>query len=172
MWATCCHDITNDAILSPKVGSQQYDAMVEDPYSEPTSYLIEITQAHMGTSEHYRMIHLENEGWAPGPLSRMTRIGGKKSQNIQPGRVLNSTDGYIQSTVDLVTEAIDKKLKKNYKQPIFLLVSFHDFILKDNDRIYSVFKRSVSDVLKSSSNPFERIYLIGSSGSLILRVDR
>jgi hypothetical protein len=102
----------------------------------------------------------------------MTRIGGKKSQNIQPGRVLNSTDGYIQSTVDLVTEAIDKKLKKNYKQPIFLLVSFHDFILKDNDRIYSVFKRSVSDVLKSSSNPFERIYLIGSSGSLILRVDR
>jgi hypothetical protein len=85
MWATHCEDVDDGAVLTPRIGSQPFDAEVVDSSHDPPSYFVEITQAHMGQTEHFRMIYLEKEGWAPGPLSEMTRFGERGSNDLRPG---------------------------------------------------------------------------------------
>jgi len=171
IWATYCEDVDDGAVLIPKIGSQPYDAEVQDPSHEPPSYFVEITQAHMGQSEHFRMIHLERRGWAPGPLSEMTRVGGRGSLDVHPGRVLGSVDGYIHKTTELVTEAIIRKLNKDYKRPIILVVAFEDFILKNYESTLAALSEPMIGLLSATENPFEAVYLVGMSSYLVLRVN-
>lgn len=81
-WGTVEGFVAPDAWLTPKVGSEPYDALVESVGAEPSQYFAEVTQAHMGQSEHFRMVNLEQKRWAPGPLSGLEREGGRGAPEI------------------------------------------------------------------------------------------
>src|SRR5690242_6003858 len=54
---------SDDVTIALVLGNQRYDATIED-HREPKSpfSFIEVTQAHQGENEHFRLLALEREG--------------------------------------------------------------------------------------------------------------
>jgi hypothetical protein len=170
IWATNSEHVAASAVIKPCIGSQRYDAIVEDAHHDPMRYFVEVTQAHIGQTEHFRMLHLENKGWAPGPLSEMKQTGSRSSRTIEPGRVLGTMTGQINKTIELVKEAISRKLRKDYERPIDLVVAFEDFIVKGDEGADNAIRRAANDALSSHPSPFSNVFIVGMSGNLILQV--
>ena len=63
--------INSTARLTPVLGNQSYDALVEDS-SAKVQYKLEITQAHEGQDEYLRMLALKRDGhvWPFGKISK------------------------------------------------------------------------------------------------------
>ena len=116
------------------------------------------------------MLHLEQKGWAPGPLSEVTREG-KGGGLLQPGRVTDSLMGHVSKTRSLIREAVERKLKKDYQQPIVLLVAFEDFIVKDEPSMSDLLCEDIASLTKETECPFFRIFLVGMSERLLIRVN-
>jgi len=171
IWAVNSESVSASALMSPCIGSQHFDAIVKDEALDPSEYYVEITQAHMGQSEHFRLLHLNNEGWAPGPLSAMRRVGQRGSGQIQPGRVLHSMAGQISQTVELIREAISRKIAKEYPQPIVLVVGFEDFIIKNDEDSGDILCVAAKTLLEAATHAFRDVFLVGMSGHLILKVN-
>lgn len=165
-WATTTPSLSPNALITPQVGSQPFDAVVESAGFEPSTFFAEVTQAHMGQSEYFRMLHLEQEGWAPGPLSGVERVGGRDSRTIRPGRVIGSVNGHISKTKSLVLRALQKKVGKAYERPTVLIVAFEDFIIKNDDTAFDQLAEHVAAYLAEVSHPFLRVYLVGTGGFL------
>lgn len=152
------------AQITPAIGSQSYDAVVTDDSSDPSTFFLEITQAHMGQSEYFRNLHINAHGWAPGPLTEMTRVG---SETI-PGRIMNSREGRIFRTEQLIASAIQRKLQKEYEPPIDLIVAFEDFGLDEEAQIIPRLTELAHREVDGLPNPFRRLFLTGMSGKLHL----
>lgn len=165
-WATTAEHVPPDAWIAPQIGSQQFDAMVHSPDSDPQDYFVEVTQAHMGQSEHFRMLHLEQKGWAPGPLSGVERVGGRGSNFMRPGRVMTSGDERISKTKGLVLKALENKIFKSYEPPTVLVVAFEDLILKTDDTAFGQVMAAAVTYLAEVAHPFFRVYLVGTAGRL------
>lgn len=170
IWACGADCVSERALITPRMGSQPFDAQIFDPEHDPDEYYGEVTQAHMGQVEHFRMLHLEKEGWAPGPLSGVTREG-KRGAALKPGRVTSSLTGHISKTRELIREAVVAKLKKDYPQPIVLLVAFEDFIVKNDPDIAEILRTDIVNLTNEEQSPFFRIFLVGTSERLLIRVD-
>lgn len=171
IWAVNSQTVSASALLSPCIGSQSFDAIVKDEAHDTADYYVEVTQAHMGQAEHFRMLHLESEGWAPGPLSEMKRVGPRGAGQIQPGRVMNSMQGHTCKTVELIGEAISRKMTKVYPQPIVLVVGFEDFIIKNNENASNILFVAAKNLCDTRSHVFRDVFLVGMLGHLILRVN-
>lgn len=169
-WATTSDDVAEDSLLAMKVGSQPFDATVHVPHDTPSDFFVEVTQAHMGQSEYFRMVHLEQHGWAPGPLSGVKREGGRLSTVMQPGRVLGSMAGHIRKTSELIIDSLSKKSDKSYPTPTVLIVAFEDLILKSDETAFDELCRPVEAILRSQPHSFWRVYLVGFAGNLTRRV--
>jgi len=170
VWASREESVSSQALIEPRIGSQSFDAVVWDPEHRPTSYFVEVTQAHMGQSEHFRMLHLEKEGWAPGPLSEMVREG-KRGGLIKPGRVMTSLKGHIEKTRELICDAVTAKIKKNYNEPIALVVALEDFILKNDAQVGEFLHKDMEDLIALHQPPFFCFFLVGMSGHILVRID-
>lgn len=168
IWANGTSHLSEDALVTPKVGSQSYDATVVDSNVEPSLYYLEVTQAHMGQSEHFRMLHLEREGWSPGPLSEVRRIGTRNKGTIMPGRILNSMSGNIQKTEELILDAIEKKLGKDYPPFTRLLVAFDDFVIRNEPSVSQRLRGAIDQLLDQNSCSFVKIDLVGMTENLLL----
>lgn len=114
------------------------------------------------------MLHLEEKGWAPGPLSEVTRIGTRKEGKIEPGRVMDSMEGHLQKTEELLVNAMNNKLGKNYHQSTRLLVTFEDFIIRKEPDVTQRLMRVIDKVLIDKECRFDQIYLVGMSEKLLL----
>jgi hypothetical protein len=171
VWASSEERVSEQALISPCIGSQSFDARVNDPNHEPQEYFVEVTQAHMGQVEHFRMLHLEQHGWAPGPLSELVREGGRGGR-ILPGRVVGNLRGHIERTRELIRSAINGKLEKDYQEPIALIVAFEDFILKNDPDVSEILKEDLKNIVGERSSPFFCFFLVGMSGHLRVKWDR
>lgn len=171
IWAVNSPSVTETAVITPSVDSQPCDAFVRDDGHEPAEYFVEVTQAHMGQTEHFRMLHLDKEGWSPGPLSEMQRVVDSNGQeSIRPGRVTDSMAGQLEKTIDLIRDAIARKVGKEYEPPIVLIVAFEDFIVKNDEGTAGVLERVAKEALAAAPSPFSHLVLVGMSGHLLVQV--
>lgn len=173
-WAARFFEDRADCVITPKLGSQNYDAVVSltnvDAY---TSLFVEVTQAHMGESEHHRLIHLQEHGWAPGPLSMMKKRGTEKvGLDVQPGRIVTTMEESIRITEQLITQAIQRKTKKRYEPTTVLLVAFEDFVISKEPAIERRLLDCMKEAAASEMHFFEGIYLVGMSGKLLIEGPR
>lgn len=170
IWANQQEDPTL-VTLEPAIGSQNYDAFVIDKQKESKTYHLEVTQAHMGVQEHWRRLHLLNEGWAPGPLQEMKCVEkGPAGLKIKPGRMANTLEGLIRQTKDLIYKALDKKATKNYPTDTQLIVAFEDYLIYKSEGIEEQLKELACKFINKNTLPFTHIHLVGNSRRLIVTV--
>jgi hypothetical protein len=171
MWAVNSPGVSEAAVITPSVDSLPYDAVVIDEGRDPREYFVEVTQAHMGQTEHFRMLHLETEGWSPGPLSEMQRVIDSDGQRtIQPGRVTDSMAGQVGKTIELIAEAITRKVEKRYEPPTVLIVAFEDFVVRNHEGVATQLASACRDLLAARPSPFLYLDLVGMSGRLLIHV--
>lgn len=170
IWSMILYSDTKGVSVEPKLDSGRRDAIVTTPWGQ---YPIEITQAHTGESEHLRTIHLEEHGWAPGPLSEMTKSGTKKTGlTVKPGRTLGTMIGHVSQVRKLLEDAIRKKAKKSYPNDTRLIVMFEDFVLKDEAGIEAELISSITTVDGEIGLPFSHVYLVGWSRKLFFEYEK
>lgn len=161
--------LPDQVVVKPKIGSQNYDAIVTDKRGDLETFYIEVTQAHKGESEHLRRLHLEREGWSPGPSLDMIKIGTKaKGLTVKAGRLLTTLEGAVRQAETLVREAVQRKIRKNYPESTRLLVAFEDVIVVKAESIEQRLRETVEHSINGQHCPFSHIYLVGMSQKLLI----
>lgn len=163
-------DTPEQVLVKPKIGSQNYDALVIDRRAgTEESFHVEVTQAHRGESEFLRRLHLQREGWAPGPLQDMSKVGSKLTGLIvKAGRLLTTIEGSVRKSEALVFEAVQKKVGKCYPKATRLVVAFEDFIVAKAERIEQRLALTVERAVAGKECPFSHVYLVGTSRRILV----
>lgn len=174
IWAKKFYENSEEVKIKPIIGSQNYDAVVINSMSDKEEFFIEVTQAHeenSGYQEHLRVLHLMSEGWTTGPFSVTSNEGKKTCKKIKPGRVLHSMDGLVQKTLERISEAINKKISKNYPSNTHLLVTFDDHLVAKENSIEQTLLGKVNDIAQAQKSNFPFIYLVGKFDKLLFIYD-
>jgi hypothetical protein len=152
--------------IEPKAGSQNYDAVVT-MHATNQSFYMEVTQAHKGDQEHYRRLLAELQGWAPGPSHDVIKRGTKaRGIEVEAGRVWTSVEVVKLRCFELITGAIQRKLKKGYPFGSRLLVAFQDIVVARTDRINEQLLEVVEVATEGRACPFTHIHLVGMNRRL------
>lgn len=154
--------------IEPKIGSQNHDAIVTT-HDVDQPFHVEITQAHKGDQEYYRRLFLEREGWAPGPSHDVKKSGTKaRGIVVEAGRTLASFEAVKRKSFELISDAIQRKLKKKYPPDIRLLVAFEDLAIAGSDDINAQLYEVIQVATQERVCPFTHIYLVGLSRKLLI----
>ncbi len=152
---------TDQILLQPVIGSQNYDAIITDLRSKPNaqSYL-EITQSHEGENDYLRRLALQEQGFVFMP-SHVTKTGTKKT-GLQVSVKPNVNSGKIaENELNRIVDAAKRKAGKNYPTNTSLIIVF------DDDRF---FQRRIENVtlddffrkyILSLDLRFSILYLVG-----------
>ncbi|MGY2221097.1 hypothetical protein ACW9IK_00235 [Pseudomonas gingeri] len=152
--------------IEPKVGSQNFDAVVT-MHDGNHSFHVEVTQAHKGDQEHYRRLLAEQQGWAPGPSHDVIKRGTKaRGIEVEQGRILTSVEAVKRKCFELITDAIQRKLKKEYPVGSRLLVAFEDIVVARADRINEQLLEVVEAATEGRVCSFTHIHLVGMNRRL------
>ena len=81
---------------------------------------------------------------------------------------MTSMEDHLQKSEDLVIEAIRRKLGKNYPESTRLLVTFEDFIIKNEPNVAGRLRTAIRKLLAGKDCTFETIYLVGMSEKLLI----
>lgn len=121
--------------ITPVLGNQNFDATVQDQRSPPSKFSkIEITQAHEGENDFLRMLYLEREGHT-NLLGRVEKSGTKQTGiSVSVASEAQSHNHVLADKIKLVSNALDRKLAKEYDMDTALLVVFDDMIAIQSDR--------------------------------------
>ena len=113
--------------IALKVGSQGYDATVQDRRAESSGIeYIEVTIANEGEIDYLRMLQLHEKGQVSG-LGRVTKTGTKKTGllvHIEPKAV--SQAQVLEKERRFIAQAIERKLTKTYPVGTALVIAFDD----------------------------------------------
>ncbi len=118
---------TEQVLLQPVIGNQNYDAVVTDFRTKPASKTyIEITQAHEGENDYWRRCQLLEKGFVPlhSPVIK-TRIKKTKIQVSIPFEA-NSVEDRVKIELEMILDAARKKEHIDYPSNTFLIISFED----------------------------------------------
>lgn len=154
--------------IEPKAGSQNYDAVVT-MHATNQSFHMEVTQAHKGDQEHYRSLLAELQGWAPGPSHDVIKRGTKaRGIEVEVGRMWTSIEAVKLRCFELINDAIQRKVKKDYRFGSRLLVAFQDIVVARADRINEQLLEVVQAATEGRPCPFTHIHLVGMSRRLAI----
>ena len=152
--------------IEPKAGSQNHDAVVT-MHDANQSFHVEVTQAHKGDQEHYRLLLAELQGWAPGPSHDVIKRGTKaRGIEVETGRMWTSVEAVKLKCFELITDAIQRKLKKDYPFGSRLLVAFQDIVVARADRINEQLLEVVQAATEGRPCRFTHIHLVGMNRRL------
>ncbi|AGG08567.1 hypothetical protein btf_1503 [Dehalococcoides mccartyi BTF08] len=112
IWAERKFGNTDQILLKPVIGSQNYDAIVIDKRTEPsTETYIEITQAHEGGNDYWRRCQLLNKGYV---FSNAPVIKSGKGKNLQvsiPETATPVEAGVKTNLIELLMPQTEKLIK-------------------------------------------------------------
>lgn len=148
--------------IQHRIGSQNFDAEVVDRRirKSPFKY-IEITQAHEGENEHYRMIALERDGHV-NVLGTVTKTGTKHTGiTVEVTNEARSHACVLSQELTRIEKAIDRKLRKPYAEGTALVVAFDDYIAIQSGKDMDTLRKFVSEVLISRIVNFRWLALVG-----------
>lgn len=157
-----------DVLIGLKIGSQNYDAVVEDSRDGETKTIhVEITQAHEGEDEYLRMLALHENGnvSALGPVSK---TGTKRSGLcIKVDSIAVSQQEVLERESKRIGDAIARKLGKPYPKNTLLLVAFDDIMAHDREDNINNIRESIDRSITVSSNISE-IVVVGLHNNLCI----
>jgi hypothetical protein len=118
---------TDQVLMQPIIGDQNYDAIVTGPRSKPASQsYIEITQSHEGESDylHSVVLHMQGYDFSHSPVHK---IGTKKTgmqvstqaKAFEVGEIANKE-------LEKIVDAAKKKAGKDYPINTSLIIVFKD----------------------------------------------
>ena len=155
-------------MIQLKVGSQNYDAIVEDGRDGEDKILhVEITQAHEGESEYLRMLALHENGHVSA-LGPVTKTGTKRSGlSIKVDSVAVSQQEVLERESKSVADAISRKIGKPYPENTLLLVAFDDIMAHDREDNIQNIRQAIDSSIISPSN-ISNIVLVGLHKNLCI----
>ncbi len=164
IWAERKFGNTDQILLKPVIGSQNYDAIVIDKRTEPsTETYIEITQAHEGGNDYWRRCQLLNKGYV---FSNAPVIKSGKGKNLQvsiPETATPVEEG-VKNELDRIVDAANRKANKNYPDNTSLIIFFDDTKLSE-ERLKALNLPTLDDFVKKNlmnlNLTFTTLYLVG-----------
>jgi hypothetical protein len=123
---------SDDVQIALKIGSQKYDATVSDSRVNGSlvSY-IEVTLAHEGEHDYLRMHQLHETGEVSG-LGAVTKQGTRRTElKVDVSLEMVSQVEVLCRERTLLSEAIDRKLGKEYPPGTLLVIGFDDTMAFD-----------------------------------------
>lgn len=158
---------SHEVLLHPKIGSQNFDALVTDVRGVIEPFYVEITQAHKGYQEYLRKVHLESKKWAPGPSGTIKSTGTRaRGLTVEAGRLLTTLDAVVQETEGLIEDAVSRKIQKTYPQFTRLLIVFEDRLIAREKGIEDKLRGAINRAVAGHQISFSHIYLVGSTQRL------
>ncbi|AII61550.1 hypothetical protein [Dehalococcoides mccartyi] len=157
---------TDQILLKPVIGSQNYDAIVIDKRTEPsTETYIEITQAHEGENDYWRRCQLLNKGYV---FSNAPVIKSGKGKNLQVSIPETATpvEAGVKNELDRIVDAANRKANKNYPDNTSLIIFFDDTKLSE-ERLQALNLPTLDDFVKKNlmnlNLTFTTLYLVGGA---------
>jgi hypothetical protein len=117
---------TDQVILHPVIGNQNFDATIEDRRTDPASVTyVEITQAHEGENNYWRRRELLEKGFvfAYAPVIK-TGKGKNREVTIKPEASL--VEERAKNELGRILDAAQRKSSKNYPDNAILIIFFDD----------------------------------------------
>jgi hypothetical protein len=148
--------------IEPKIGNQNYDAILTDDSCSPTSIkYIEVTQSHEGETEHLRAVYLQEHGYVP--LTGTIKKAGTKKTGLKVSAEFEavSVTEEAQKELQKILDAILRKEGKSYPYNTYLVVAFDDGYMFRRAIDVTAIDKFVSDKLLGHSFYFDEVYLVG-----------
>lgn len=148
--------------IKHRIGNQKFDAEIIDRRIRRSPFrYVEVTQAHEGENEHYRMIALERNGHVSA-LGAVTKSGTKrKGITVEVENEAKSHEAVHRAELERIAAAVCRKSKKDYKGDVALVVAFDDSIAFDSDEDLNSLKEFASRNLLGCAGAFRWLALVG-----------
>ncbi|MDP2920290.1 MAG: hypothetical protein Q8O43_08750 [Dehalococcoidia bacterium] len=157
---------TDQVLLKPVIGNQNYDAIVNDLRTKPASQsYLEITQAHEGANDYWRRCELLQKGivFSNAPV---IKIGKGKNRQVSIPPEATSVEEGVKTVLKRIIEAAKGKAGKNYPANTSLIIFFDDTTLSE-ERLKVINHTTIdSFVEKEIMNldlRFSQLYLVGEA---------
>lgn len=160
---------SEEVIITHNVGSQNYDATIEDQRDNKTTLeFLEITQAHEGEYAHLRMLILEKEGHV-NALGTVAKEGTKHT-----GMTIEVENEAVEHKVTFnneakrISDAAERKSRKEYPHNTGLIITCDDYIaFRDEVDVNNLSEFIQYEVLPKLDN-FNKVFIIGWSSKTYL----
>jgi hypothetical protein len=121
LFGVCKFNNTEQILIQPVIGNQNYDAIMTDLRTTPASKsYLEITQSHEGVESALRRFALYKKGWVPG-YGKIKRTGDQVDVEAEAFPVeAPPSDGDLEN----ILTAAKKKEGKSYPANTFLIIFF------------------------------------------------
>jgi hypothetical protein len=166
IWGKFKFGDTDQVLLKPIIGNQNYDAKIIDKRIEPaTITYIEITQAHEGENDYLRRCELLNRGivFSNAPVIKTGK--GKNRKVLIPPEATSVEEG-VKKELNRIVDAVKRKVAKDYPVNTSLIISFDDTTLFE-ERLKVLNFPSIDDFVKKEiiylDIRFSRLYLVGEA---------
>lgn len=153
---------TNQILITPVIGSQNYDAILTDLRSKPPSQsYVEITQSHEGENEYLRALELHNRGlvFRYGKVSKTRTKRTGIQVLVEPGCA--SVEEAAKDDLENIRAAAEKKAGKDYPADTSLIIFFDDTLhfprVIDDAQLDNFVNRNILNL----DLMFSTLYLIG-----------
>lgn len=162
---------STEVIVECVLGNQNYDAKICDKRSHGSSIkFVEITQAHYGADEYYRMLHLQEKGH----VSMFGRVNKKGTKNtgyeIEVKNVAKNYDRVLFEEIELIHKAAVRKSKKKYPARTALLIACEDYIVFRNNADIEQLLKYFADNTIQELDRFHAVFLVGLGSRLFLQL--
>ncbi len=155
---------TDQVLLQPVIGNQNYDALVTDLRTKPASdTYIEITQAHEGEDDYWRRCELLEKGivFSNAPVIK-TGKGKNRTVSIPPEAT--PVEERVKNELDRIFVAAQKKEHITYPANTSLVIFFDDTPpfqeVIDNEKLDSFINTKILNL----DLRFSSLYLVGRIG--------
>jgi len=155
---------TDQILLQPVIGNQNYDAVVVDLRTKPAyQTYIEITQAHEGENDYWRRCELLKKGNVPS-YAPVIKKGTKKNRTVSIPPEATSVEERVKNELDRILVAAQNKEHIDYPANTSLIIFFDDTPpfqeVIDNEKL----DRFVNEKIVNLDLRFSALYLVGSIG--------
>lgn len=134
--------------------------------------MVEVTMAIDGYGEHLRMLHLNEFGSAPaaGDIQFLREFG--KTKVKETSLMAHESSTLRRRACNLIRDAADKKLAKDYPPNMWLLIAFDDHLgfmkgREPREETYAGFQEFVQNCILTNGGSFAAVFVVGSSGNLV-----
>jgi hypothetical protein len=161
-------DDTDQVLLQPVIGNQNYDAVVTDLRTVPASKgYIEITQSHEGEDDYLRRCELLKEGYVFSKAP-VIKTGKGKSRTVSIPPAATSVEERVKSEMNRILDAAKRKAGKDYPVNTALIISFDD--MPPFEKALEVMGTTIDNFVKKEvlnlDLRFSQLYLVGGAKKL------
>ncbi|MFC1985628.1 hypothetical protein ACFLWC_01375 [Chloroflexota bacterium] len=161
-------DDTDQVLLQPIIGNQNYDAVVTDLRTKPASKgYIEITQSHEGENDYWRRLKLLKNG-SVFRYATVIKVGKGKNRTVSITPEATPVEERVKNELNRILNAAKRKTGKDYPVNAALIISFDD--TPPFERALKVMGTTIDIFVKKEilnlDLRFSQLYLVGAAKEL------